>query len=133
MSFLSFSGLKKAYNSLGEEITRTFDSSQTEGGQATEVGSSSSPAPPQDAADTPDGEECATRGEEERGDEDWGQWEEQSKGRTTVVHTKTTTPLTSKSVSWICTFDLCACLVVCSPYTTHTHIHTHTTAVRERK
>lgn len=99
MSFLSLSGLKKAYNSLGEEITRTFDSSQTEGGQATEVGSSSPPAPPQDEADTPDGEQCAARGEEERGGEDWGQWEEQSKAKTTDVHTKMTTPLTSQSVS----------------------------------
>lgn len=35
MSFLSISNLKKAYESLGEEITRTFDSSSAgmEGGQ----------------------------------------------------------------------------------------------------
>ena len=30
MSFLSMSGLKKVYESLGEEITRSFDSSQIE-------------------------------------------------------------------------------------------------------
>ena len=29
MSLLSMTGLKKAYESLGEELTRTFDSSQS--------------------------------------------------------------------------------------------------------
>lgn len=99
MSFLTMSGLKKAYESLGGEITRTFDSSQTEDGQAVEVESSGPPAPLQDGTESPDGEEFAARREGEGGGEDWGEWEEQGKGRTTVAATKTTTPLPSTTQS----------------------------------
>ena len=100
MSFLSISNLKKAYESLGEEITRTFDSSNagTEGGQG------------EDQSETQVGVRCVTRGrvshvsvssqvraspphpsgppqppataEPVGQEEEWGQWEEQKKPAT---------------------------------------------------
>ena len=77
MSFLSLSGLKKAYESLEGEISKTFDSSQ---------GTSDAEPPPESeegpsaAGGGPGGKEkeVETKGGEE--EENWGDWETQDKG-----------------------------------------------------
>ena len=78
MSFLSISGLKKAYESLEGEISKTFDSSP-----------GTPQPPPESSADTPAAEETPSagggeqgKGEREGGEEEdsWGNWETQDKG-----------------------------------------------------
>lgn len=97
MSLFSMSGLKKAYESIGEEITRTFDSSSagTEGREEEEhteaqVGVRCSARrnvymfllPPQVRASPPQssGSPQPPAAVELAGQEgEWGQWEEQKK------------------------------------------------------
>jgi hypothetical protein len=76
MSFLSISGLKKAYESLEGEFSKTFDSTR---------GTGEPQPPPESSADTPAAEETPSTGggeEREGGEEEdsWGNWETQDKG-----------------------------------------------------
>lgn len=77
MSFLSLSGLKKAYESLEGEISKTFDSSQ---GMSDAEPLPESEERPSAAGGEPGGKEKEeeTKGGEE--EENWGDWETQDKG-----------------------------------------------------
>ena len=72
MAFLSISGLKKAYESLEGEISRTFDPTR----------GTDDPTPPPEASPAPEETPSGAGGEEKKGgdeEESWGEWEAQDK------------------------------------------------------
>ena len=87
------SWLKKAYESIEGEISRTFDSSQ----QTSSSGRQLEPSPvtaatAQDVEERDStSEDVSVRkkavGEREEGEENWGDWEEQNGGRKPVATT----------------------------------------------